>query len=154
MALLLLAGAGAAAALAGPQCRAQTAAGPVAGRPTAGSCEYLGIPYATHERWRPPRDPPARSETLDASRWGPCCPQCAGRPAFAGQAEQCLNLNVFAPRGQGQAAGLRPVLVFIPGGGGSHGCSGEGIPPLYNGSNLIQVAASLPGGQPAPVVVT
>ncbi|SPC67667.1 related to esterase [Ustilago sp. UG-2017b] len=72
-------------------------------------------------RWQSPQ-PPAldRSQVMEANRYGSQCPQSPfGNPQFetseeyAGDDEDCLFLNVFAPH---NASNL-PVMVWIHGGG-------------------------------------
>lgn len=76
----------------------------VIGRNTGVSREFLGIPFATAGRFEPPvvqsRLP---ANPFKAQQFGPCCPQA--KAVYApNQAEDCLNLNVFAP----QATAARP----------------------------------------------
>jgi len=109
----------------------------ILGVATASSSEFLGIPYATHERWGKPVDmllADLAGDTLNATAFGPCCPQPAAVYA-PNQREACLNLNVFTPHPL--PVSIAPVLVFIHGGGGTTGCSAQSLPPLYNGTNLL-----------------
>ena len=64
------------------------------------------------------------------SRTKPSASACAARPSCS---EDCLYLNVFAPGAR--AAQLRPVFVWIYGGGYLHG---DGADPLFDGSNLAR----------------
>ena len=102
-----------------------------------GNHAWLGIPFAAAPegplRWRAPRPPEGWSGTREALDWGASCPQFAspaGGPdgEAAGEAsgrEDCLFLNVFAPRfapGEvPQGPGRLPVMVWIHGGGNSTG---------------------------------
>ncbi len=81
--------------------------------------QYLGIPYAEPPigdlRWRAPRPPEAWDGVRQATDWGD---QAAQNPryeafAFGGMSEDCLYLNVTAPK---NAADL-PVMVWFHGGG-------------------------------------
>ena len=109
-----------------------TAAGRVRGRPGA----WLGIPYGAPpvgaRRWQPPAPADAWTGELDATRPGPPAPQ-PKRPisAFAHGAtppgsEDCLTLNVYAPR---TGEGPWPVLVWAIGGGWTIGWAGSGVAP-------------------------
>ncbi|GAB5372945.1 hypothetical protein AAMO2058_001707800 [Amorphochlora amoebiformis] len=87
---------------------------------SSGLCEYfLGIPYATQptgvNRWREPIPHPGWSNTLNASVFGPICPQVlpAWRTLVSTKMDEaCLNVNIFRPIG----ASNMPVLVWIHGG--------------------------------------
>lgn len=82
---------------------------------------YLGIPYAEPPvgdlRWKPPvalaglGDGTYPATTYQSS----CVAPGPGPTGFVGN-EDCLYLNVYAPRGTSGASSL-PVLVYIPGGG-------------------------------------
>jgi len=110
---------------------------------------WLGIPYARPPvgplRWRAPSEPEAWTDTLDALHFGPPCPQLASRlggvPAedeegFAGR-EDCLYLNVWAPRAEPEALAAararHPVMVWIHGGGNR---VGQGGGSMYDGARL------------------
>jgi para-nitrobenzyl esterase len=83
---------------------------------------FKNIPYAappTGElRWRPPQPALSWSGMRDASQYGPSCPQPFIKNLSAGLAlpgdEDCLKLNVFAPRHSGKNL---PVMVWFHGGG-------------------------------------
>ena len=123
------------------------------GKATRASTEFLGIPFATAERFGKPVDAAlgAVHGTLDATAFGPCCPQVAAIYA-PNQQEQCLNLNVFAPKAPPPPRGGAPVLLFIHGGGGTTGCSAQSNPPLYNGTNMLRRLAAR--GNSTAVIVT
>lgn len=98
-----------------------TRSGLVRGRLAEGLRVFTGIPYGTAARFAPPR--PARSWAgeWDATRPARAAPQPAGfDPLPATQAEDCLQLNVWAPA----APGRYPVLVYIHGGANETGWSG------------------------------
>jgi para-nitrobenzyl esterase len=109
--------------------------GPVQGVVKSGVNNFLGIPYAAPPvdalRWRPPA-PPARHGLLDASEYAGSCPQVTELGAFAGPSstnEDCLYLNLFTT---GKSPfGLKPVLVWIYGGGNIDGETAD-----YDGSKL------------------
>jgi len=111
----------------------RTASGAVVGREIGGIDVFKGIPFAAPPagplRWRPPQPAAAWSAPRDASAYGPACPQVtySGAPNAGGYvgptSEDCLNLNIFAPKGARQA----PVMVWIFGGGNVAGANS--IPP-------------------------
>ena len=112
----------------------ETSDGPVRGETRGPLRAFLGIPYAAPPvgdlRFRPPAPPAPWSEPLDATRFGPMCPQPnndAAMPVVGD--EDCLQLNVWT---HGDAE-LRPVMVFIHGGGFS---MGSAIDALYDGAAL------------------
>lgn len=84
---------------------------------------YTGVQYAAppvgERRWRPPAPPQSWSGVRDATAPSPFCPQQGGRVGT----EDCLHLDVTAPRTHGAAK--RPVLVWLHGGGLSVGGAGE-----------------------------
>jgi para-nitrobenzyl esterase len=96
--------------------------GPVRGTTVGQMQAFLGIPYAAAPigdlRWRPPQAHPGWNGVLDASKFGPHCPQVASPYGIASTTEDCLLLNVFTPdktnRGQPH---LLPVMFWIHGGG-------------------------------------
>ena len=89
---------------------------------------FKGVPFAAPPvgqlRWRPPAPVVAWTGVRDATKAGAACPQRGGPPA---QNEDCLFLNVWAPR---EAARPLPVMVWIHGGGfrGGTGGSTNGAP--------------------------
>jgi hypothetical protein len=101
----------------------QTSQGPVSGTFTAHSVrQFLGIPYASARRWRPPTSPPKRNTTFAAVAYGKSCPQQLTPSAvgyirlawtgtrdneiFIPESEDCHSVNIWAPsvdRKQGTA---------------------------------------------------
>ncbi len=113
-----------------------TESGQLRGVDTGKVVKYKGIPYAAPPvgalRWAPPAPPAAWRGVRDASTYGAICPQPT-RPhvklaagSSGKQSEDCLFLNVWAPKGASRA----PVMVWIHGGAFRFG-SGES--PFYSG---------------------
>jgi para-nitrobenzyl esterase len=112
--------------------RAKTDSGIVVGD-TGGQVEWFkGIPYARPPvgplRWRPPEPPAPWKAPLQATRFGPSCPQgadlrnLAPDSGAARTSEDCLTLNVWAPR---HPAKPLPVMVWLHGGGNEVGGTGD-----------------------------
>lgn len=99
----------------------------------AGGHSWLGIPYAAPPvgdlRWRAPRPYPAWSGRRQALEPGSPCIQYGSPLGGVGEAgtrqgsEDCLFLNVYAPRFSANEAGAQrlPVMVWIHGGGNTVG---------------------------------
>jgi para-nitrobenzyl esterase len=108
-----------------------------------GGCEFLGIRFAHADRLMPPHDITTWDVELDATTFGPICPQVPGMLesmlGFDGSnmAEDCLNLNVFTHTAPTGASNL-PVLVWIHGGAYTNG---SGSIPWYHGSALASRGA-------------
>ncbi|KAF2111203.1 carboxylesterase [Lophiotrema nucula] len=115
---------------------------------TATVNQFLGIPFGSKPpRFSPPAAAPKWSGIYDASKYKPACVQQFSYPQEtrdfiiavfntppppAGEDEDCLNLNVFAPAATVGAA-LKPVMFWIYGGAFSFGA---GSLPLYDGSHF------------------
>lgn len=121
-------------------------AGPIRGFVNAaGGHSWLGIPYAAapigERRWRAPIAPESWRERRDALRAGSPCIQYGsplGGVGTAGTrqgAEDCLYLNVYAPRLSPETARATrlPVMVWIHGGGNTIGHAA-----FWDGSALAQ----------------
>ncbi|MFP6683800.1 MAG: carboxylesterase family protein, partial [Polyangiaceae bacterium] len=80
-------------------------------------------------RFRPPESVEPWIDTLDATRFGDACPQKITLGTQPPTAEDCLTLNVWAHDDKK----MRPVMVWIYGGGYSQGASRL---PLYEASGL------------------
>jgi carboxylesterase type B len=112
---------------------------------------FGGIPYAEPPvgvaRFRPPITKRPSNETLDASWFGPSCIQynngqktvyseyLKGFLLTPGQkqSEDCLTLNIWAPRGKTDEA--LPVMIWIHGGGFTSGGSAS---PYKYGDRLAK----------------
>ncbi|KAF2014299.1 para-nitrobenzyl esterase [Aaosphaeria arxii CBS 175.79] len=97
--------------------------------------QFLGIPYAEQpvgsRRWLP-SVAKERAQFIDATKFGPSCPQFEGNasnvwrtdaPEFLPEpefGEDCLSVNIWAPwtgkRWNGTSNDTRPVIVWIHGG--------------------------------------
>ena len=119
-----------------------TTSGFVRGREDDGVREFLGIPYAAapvgDRRFSGPAPPLPWSGVREATEFGPVAPQASaalgayvpGDPLEQG--EDCLVLNVFAPKDVRRAA---PVMVFVHGGAFFNGASSS---RLYRPHALVR----------------
>lgn len=110
-----------------------------------GSHVWLGVPYAAPPvgalRWRAPAPATPITGRREALAFGAHCPQLAsplggveGREGSLSGSEDCLFLNVYAPRMESaDAARKRPVMVWIHGGGNV-----VGLADNYDGGRLAQ----------------
>jgi para-nitrobenzyl esterase len=91
--------------------------GPVRGIETPTMKAFLGIPYAAPPvgdlRWRPPQPVSRWHGPRDASTYANHCPQGASPFGRTSNTEDCLYLNVYAPK---RHAKHLPVMVWIHGG--------------------------------------
>ena len=109
--------------------------------------KFLGIPFgAPPVRFSPPQPPAPWQSIYDASEYKPACIQTFNYPEAArkqtiewfntpgppaGESEDCLNLNVFAPASATE--GSKAVLFWIHGGAFNFG---SGSLSLYDGSSF------------------
>lgn len=137
---LLLAPTVVSAAPAGHGCTTTTSLGQVAGTPASGLCVYSGVPYAQAPvgdlRFRPPQPVQSWQGTFQANHNTRICPQFRdpvteeypdNEDIYTD--EDCLRLNVWAPR----TPGKHPVIVFHHGGAARFGSGSEA---RYDGTNL------------------
>ena len=98
---------------------------------------WLGIPYAAPPvgelRWKPPQAPVAWEGVRAMEHYGAICMQGAGRASLQQlpMSEDCLTLNVWAPKHAEKAA----VMVWIHGGGF---VEGSGALAAYAGTELAR----------------
>ena len=94
---------------------------------------FLGVQYASAERFESPIAEGSFEGTKQATHFGATCPgsYCFNSDNTTSDAEQCLFLNVYRPSGIPSTASL-PVMLFIHGGGYQFGCSNT-----YRGENLV-----------------
>ena len=97
--------------------------------------EFLGVRYAEpvtgSQRWKPPVPVKPSFIPQEATQFGNHCPQAASPFGIASATEDCLFLNVYAPK-EGFAF-PRPVMVWIHGGALVVGESND-----YNASKLVE----------------
>ena len=124
----------------------ETSYGRLRGAETDGVYVYKGVPFAKPPvgdlRWRKPTPPTPWSGVRDALNFG----ACAMQSTIAGDigeligiathetSEDCLYLNVWTPGLETDR--LRPVMVWIHGGGNT---VGAGSQPRVNGEHLARV---------------
>jgi para-nitrobenzyl esterase len=123
-----------------PTVKARIESGPIVGVEHENADVFRDIPYAAPPvgplRWRPPQPvAPWTAPKLTAFP-GPSCPQpmrADGAPNDGGAngktSEDCLQLNVFAPKNAKHA----PVMVWIHGGGHRTGAGW-----IYDGQNFAR----------------
>lgn len=99
---------------------------------------FLGIPYAEstgdENRWRDPIPKSPAFGVIEATAFGPACPQALDPPYSppGDFSEDCLSLNIWRPADLADGE-PRPVMVWIYGGSFQDG--GSSI-PIYDGAWL------------------
>ena len=122
---------------AAPQTR--VAQGALLGTREHGVDVFRGIPFAAPPtgklRWQPPAPPRSWTGLRHTTQFGPICPQNVSSPLAVSlpQSEDCLTMNVWTTHLHPDV--LRPVMVWIYGGGFVEGGSSL---PYYDGSELAQ----------------
>ena len=127
----------------------KTACGVLRGRETARCRVFLGVPFARAERFAYAEAAESWEGVLDATVPGRVCPQNRGwhehlenptrrfylrefrEDAHFDYGEDCLNLNIFAPK-EGESC---PVVLFFHGGGFDSGTNCESP---FDGSALAE----------------
>jgi len=123
-----------------PRVTAKIDSGPIVGVAHENANVFRDIPFAAPPvgplRWKPPAPVAAWTAPKETIFPGPSCPQpmnANGAPNGGGangaQSEDCLQLNVFAPK----AAKGAPVMVWIHGGGHRTGAGW-----VYDGQNFAR----------------
>lgn len=107
----------------------ETDRGPIRGVATKLGREFLGVPFATAQRFAPPEPVAAWKDTFDATKRRAACLQLDGDETYPGSSEDCLNLEVWVPPDADHA----PVMLWIPGGAF---VQGAGNFALYDGARL------------------
>ena len=121
------------------------AQGALRGRYARGAQEFLDVPYAAppvgRRRFAPPAPPARWPGVRGAQHHGPACVQWyfnpPSLPSGTPTSEDCLHLDVYAPRDARPGARL-PVLFFIHGGGN---VQGSGI--LFGGERFARLGDAL-----------
>ena len=137
-------GLGAVAQAAGPT--VQTEHGAIVGVALAGTTPpvnaFLGVPYAAPPvgalRLRAPQPHAPWTTPLQATQVAQPCTQLLVQTGATVGSEDCLYLNVYAPAGA--AAVLRPVMVFVPGGGFTQGSASS---PYYHAQAIAQQSGTI-----------
>ena len=109
----------------------RTRTGQVQGIIQEGTQAFLGIPYATVERFIPPQPVKSWTGVKVCDHWGPQAMQQSNRPMSEDEmSEQCCVLNVWTVPAERQRKGdayrasqLKPVMVWLHGGGFDSGTS-------------------------------
>jgi para-nitrobenzyl esterase len=134
----------AAAQTAAPGATVRTASGSLRGYIDNGVHVFKGVPYAVStagaNRFLPPQKRQPWADVRDATQWGQRPPQIlGGEPAEMlptdprePLGEDCLVMNIWTPN---PAAGRRPVMVWLHGGGYASGSGSYGI---YEGRELAR----------------
>jgi len=96
---------------------------------------FYGVPYAEpptgpQRRFRPPQKKMPWQGILEANRYGPAACQPGVLDFNPRQSEDCLTLNIWTKATKGP---LRPVLLFIHGGGFT---GGSGADPAFHGGTF------------------
>jgi para-nitrobenzyl esterase len=123
----------------------RTEAGLVRGARDGDVVWFKGVPFAQPPvgdlRWQAPKPVKAWSGVRPADQFGDDCislPEVGMySPSRARQSEDCLYLNIWKPA---KVQGRLPVMVWIYGGGFSHGGSS---PAIYDGSALARQGVML-----------
>ncbi|PVD23332.1 hypothetical protein C0Q70_16600 [Pomacea canaliculata] len=104
-------------------------------RPSTYVDSFLSLPYAKPPvgalRLMPTQPAEPWQGVLDATRYGPACPQLADFDPMP-TSEDCLSLSIFTPGHSAPGRGL-PVMMYVHGGGFR---TGSGA--LFNGTELAK----------------
>ncbi len=98
----------------------RTTSGLVSGIMQEGTMAWLGIPYATVERFMPPQPVKKWKGVRKCDKWGPMTMQQQNRPMTEEQmSENCCVLNVWTT----DVKAKKPVMFWLHGGGFDSGTS-------------------------------
>ncbi|MEV0523135.1 carboxylesterase family protein [Streptomyces sp. NPDC050439] len=116
----------------------RTDAGWLRGESTAEGRQFLGIPYARQPvgglRWKEPRPAKSWPGVREATSFGNRCVQTSSwDPGYENPShtEDCLDLNVYVPKGGHGAHEERPVMVWLHGGGLTAGAGEDIVPDTF-----------------------
>lgn len=126
---------------------AQTANGGVQAIDRLGMRSYFGIPFAAppvgNRRWMPPAPAPQWPTTMAKTQSAAPCLQTSASPfRLSNDSEDCLYLDVHAPKGDGPF----PVMVWIHGGAfntGGAGVYSDPSPLVSKGAIVVNIAYRL-----------
>src|SRR6201996_117839 len=124
---------------------ARTDDGVLRGTSSGSMGEFLGIPYAAPPvgalRWQPPAPAARWSGIRQATQFGANCAQPASPYGTASTAENCLYLNVYAPRAPGAHTPLK-VMVWLHGGAFDYGESNDFNPAPLVARGIVVVTVN------------
>lgn len=110
--------------------------GLVRGEVLENSITFRGVPYTAPPvgdlRWAPPQ-PHSGWDVFDAVKHGPPCAQLSLNGQEVIGSEDCLTLNIWAPKQEQDV--LWPVMFSIHGGGNIIGSSSS---PTFDGQDLVE----------------
>ncbi len=119
--------------------KAKVANGVLAGDLAEGVASYKGIPFAAPPvgelRWKAPQPVANWTDERAATEYGASCSQNSRLGAEAKVSEDCLYLNVFAPKDAKNA----PVMVWIHGGSNLNGSGSVYNGPAFAKSGIVAV---------------
>jgi len=120
--------------------------GPVTGVEAGATWSFRNVPYAAPPvgdlRWKAPREHACWQDDLDASKFGNACPQIDAKTMSVVGDEDCLALNVWAPKDADKSA----VLFFVHGGGNTQGSAVQATADgsvFYDGQALAEATGNV-----------
>ncbi|MDE1161779.1 MAG: carboxylesterase family protein [Acidobacteriaceae bacterium] len=115
--------------------------GEVRGISGFGSNSFLGIPFAAAPvgelRWHEPMPVKTWRGVRAAEKSGPACPALISGDGLRSETEDCLYLNVYAPKIARKGTKL-PVMVFFHGGANLWGSTA-----IYDGMRMAEVTHAI-----------